>query len=185
MEGTTGRRPGRTSKFSVVFGSLLKVADHRVMVLLTFGLVFADLWLIADISTTILMICVIYRSATGRRLVGDWSATGCWWFSVVCNQSFTVRDCHMMVFRILAQTPVGDWLVTSWQPLAQQSPTSRPLVGDNRCKLEGSAKTYRPPFGNWSPMGGDLCAMVSDSPTINTDLLLTDCGPPVVLPVLN
>ena len=42
----TLRAPPATSKFLVVFGSLLKVADHRAMVLLTFGLVTADLGLI-------------------------------------------------------------------------------------------------------------------------------------------
>ena len=58
-------------------------------------------------------------------------------------------------------------------------------MGDNRYKLEGLAKTYRPPVGDWSPMGGDLSVMVGDSPTISMDLLSTDCGPPVVLPVLD
>ena len=38
---------------------------------------------------------------------------------------------------------------------------------------------------DWSPMGGDLHAMVGDSGTISTDLLPTDCGPPVVGPVLH
>ena len=59
---------------------------------------------------------VFYRSATGRR-----------WFSVVCDQSFTVRDCRTMVFSILAQTLgvrlVHDQLATSCPPVANQSPT--------------------------------------------------------------
>ena len=41
--GKTGCRPLTTAKFSVVLGSLVKVADDRAIVLLTFGLVFADL----------------------------------------------------------------------------------------------------------------------------------------------
>ena len=109
---------------------------------------------------------VFYRSATGRR-----------WFSVVCDQSFTVRDCHTMVFSILAQT-LGVRLVRD------QSVTSHPPVY-TQYKLEGSPKTCRRTVSDSSPMGGDLCAMVGDSPTISADLLLTNCGPPVVRPVLH
>ena len=69
---------------------------------------------------------------------------------------------------------VGDW-----------SPTSHPPVGDNRYKLEGSAKTSRRMVSDWSPMGGDLRAMVSDSRMISGDLLSTDCGPLEVRPVLD
>ena len=36
-EGMTGRQPPVTSKFSLVFGSLPKVADHHVMVSTDFG----------------------------------------------------------------------------------------------------------------------------------------------------
>ena len=53
---------------------------------------------------------------------------GLWWFSVVCDQSFTVGDCRMMVFSILAQTLgvrlVHDQSATSCPPVANQSPTS-------------------------------------------------------------
>ena len=89
-EGTTGRRPPVTSKFSVVFSSLLMVADCHMMVLLTFRLVFADLRLIQDLATTIYCVLVVerylvqapkplydqlvfYWSATGCQLVADWS----------------------------------------------------------------------------------------------------------------
>ena len=41
--GKTGCRPLMTAKFSVVFGSLVEVADHRATVLLTFGPKTADL----------------------------------------------------------------------------------------------------------------------------------------------
>ena len=39
-------------------------------------------------------------------------------------------------------------------------------VGNNRYKLEGSAKTCRRTVGDWSLMGGDLCVKVGDSCTI-------------------
>ena len=92
--------------------------------------------------------------------------------------SFMVRNCRMMVFSILAQT-LGVRLVRD------QSVTSCPMVGDNRYKLDGLAKTCHPLVGDWSPMGGDLRAIVGNSPTISADLLPTDCGPPVVRPVLH
>ena len=40
---TLGLRPATTAKFSVVFGSLVDVADHRAMVLLIFGPINANL----------------------------------------------------------------------------------------------------------------------------------------------
>ena len=42
-EGKTGCLPLMTAKFLVVLGSLVTIANDRVMVLLTFGLVFVDL----------------------------------------------------------------------------------------------------------------------------------------------
>ena len=72
-----------------------------------------------------------------------------------------------------------------------QSAISCRPVGDNRYKLERSAKTCCRTVGdmggdlcvmvgNLLPMAGNLCAMVGDSPMISTDLLPTDCGPPVI-----
>ena len=57
--------------------------------------------------------------------------------------------------------------------------------GRQSYKLEGSAKTCHRTVGDWSLMGGNLCAMVGDSRMISVDLLPTDCGPPVLQPVLH
>ena len=58
-EGKTGGRPPTTAKFYVVWGSLVTIVDDPATVLLTFRQVFADLCLIPDLSTTILMILVV------------------------------------------------------------------------------------------------------------------------------
>ena len=90
-----------------------------------------------------------------------------------------------LVFSSRQSLIVCDQSATSQQPVGDQSATSRQLVGDNRYKLEGSEKTCRRTVDNWSQMRGDLCVMVGDSRTISTDLLLTNCGPPVIRPVLH
>ena len=77
-EGKTGCWPLTTAKFLVVLGSLVTIADNRVMVLLTFGQVFAYLWLIPDLCTTILMILVMERylvqcACTKDLPMIDWS----------------------------------------------------------------------------------------------------------------
>ena len=127
--------------------------------------------------------CNKYLSTTswsfiGRRLVGDW-------FSVVCDRSVMVCDCRTMVFSILAKTLrirlVCDQSVTSRPPVANQSPTG----GRQSVQIGEIAKTCRRTVGDWSPMGGNLRAMVGDSPTISVDLLPTDCGPLAVRPVLD
>ena len=81
----------------------------------------------------------------------------------------------MMVLSILAQTLwvrlVRDQSVMSRPPVAKQSPTG----GRQSVQIGGIAKTCRRMVGDWSPMGGYLRAMV----------LLTDCGPLEVRPVLD
>ena len=113
-------------------------------------------------------------SFIGQQLVADgfqWYAISILWSTIAVDVfQYTSPDTNGQL--------VGDQSATSRPPVA----TSRLLVGDNQYKLVGSAKTCRPPVGEWSPMGGDLRAMVGDSPTISMDLLPTDCGPPVVLP---
>ena len=130
--------------------------------------------------------CTKYLSTTswsfiGQRLV----ATGRRWFSVVCDQSFTVCNCRMMVFSILAQTLrvrlVHDQSATSRPPVANYSPTS----GRQLVQIGEIAKTCRRTVSDWSLMGADLCAMVGDTPTISVDLLPTDCGPLAIRPVLD
>ena len=65
--------------------------------------------------------------------------------------------------------------------VANQSPTG----GRQSVHIGGIAKTCHRTVGDWSPMGGDISAMVSDSHTISADLLPTDCGPLEVRPVLD
>ena len=100
-------RSPATSKCSVVFGSLLEVADERAMEIAEMGLVFADLGPLYD------------------QMVVEW------WFSLVFNQSFTVGKCRTMVFSsrrnvsMVFSSPrpliISDWSATS---ITNHSPTS-------------------------------------------------------------
>ena len=87
----------------------------------------------------------LYLSATCRR-----------WFSVVCDQSFTVRDCSTMVFSILAQTLrvrlVCDQPATNRPPVGNQSPTS----GRQSVQIGEIANTCCRTVADWSPMGRDV-----------------------------
>ena len=74
------------------------------------------------------------------------------------------------------QTPLHDQLAAS---VSNQSPTG----GRQSVQIGGIAKTCKM-VSDWSPMGSDLPAMVDNSRTISTDLLPTDCGPPVIQQVL-
>ena len=92
----------------------------------------------------------------------------------------------MMVFSGLHKVLM---VFSSWRSLIvrdQSLTIRRPWSpGRQSYKLEGSAKICHRMVGDWLPMGGNLCVMVSDSRTISTDLLLIDCGKPVVRPVLD
>ena len=81
---------------------------------------------------TILMILVVERylvHAVGLLSVGDWSATVSQWFSVVCYQSFMVRDLPYDGFQYTSPDTGVRLVHDHW------SPTSRPPVGDNWYKL--------------------------------------------------
>ena len=104
-----------------------------------------------------------------------WSANAVQWFSVV-----SIR--FSLVISIRQSLIVVDQSPTSCQP---RSPTSCRLVGDNQYKLVGSQRLVVERSVDWSPMGNELSVMVGDSRTISADLLPTDCGPPVLRPVLH
>ena len=119
----------------------------------------------------------------------------CMWIHlsiVPCRWAAMVGDSHMMVFSGLRKVltglqqsviincprPVSDQSLTS---IANQSPTS----GQQSVQIGGITKTCRRTVSDWLPIGSDLRAMVGDSRTISTDLLPTDCGPPVIRQVLH
>ena len=116
--------------------------------------------------------CIGHRlSRSGRR----WLGTLVQWFSVVCIRfSLVFSSWWSIIVHNQSLTSRRSWSATRHRP-----------VGDNWYKLEGSAKTCRRMVSDWSPMGGNLHAMVGDSHMISAAFLLTACSPLVIRLVLH
>ena len=86
----------------------------------------------------------------------------------LCNSS----QCDKAIRLVRDQLPTS---VTNQSQTGERQPV----------QIGGIAKTCHRTVGDWSPMGSDICAMVSDSRMISADLLPTDCDPLEIRPVLD